>query len=68
MSESSESKGIFTKCKQYWKFFCEIDKSTPIYHQTGTDIQKNYLDAWKNVINSSIALQQEFVAKYECQY
>ena len=26
-------------------------------------MQKNYLDAWKNVINSSIALQQEFATK-----
>ena len=65
MSESTgEPKDLFTECKKNAeKFFYEIDKSTPVYHQTATDIQKNYLDAWKNVINSSIALQQEFATK-----
>ena len=65
MSKSTdESTDIFTECKKNnEKFFNEIDKSTPVYHQIATDIQKSYLDAWKNLINSSIALQQEYAAK-----
>jgi len=61
---TDESKDIFTECKKNIdEFFNEIDKSSPVYHQIATDIQKSYLDAWKNVINSSIALQQEYANK-----
>lgn len=61
---TDESNDIFTECKRNTeKFFNEIDKSSPVYHQIATDIQKSYFDAWKNVINSSIALQQEYAAK-----
>ena len=65
MSKSSEEpKDIFDACKKNTdKFFNEISKSSPVYHQTATDIQKSYLEAWKNVINSSIALQQDFAIK-----
>ncbi|MDH3854103.1 MAG: hypothetical protein OES23_06575 [Nitrosopumilus sp.] len=65
MSKStSESKDIFTECKKNTEnFFNEIAKSSPVYHQIATDIQKSYLDAWKNVINSSIAFQQEYAVK-----
>ncbi len=61
---TDESNDIFTECKKNTeKFFNEIDKSSPVYHQMTTDIQKSYLEAWKNVINSSIALQQEYATK-----
>lgn len=61
---TDKPKDIFTECKKNTeKFFNEIDKSSPVYHQIATDIQRSYLDAWKNVINSSIALQQEFATK-----
>ena len=61
---TNESENIFTECKKNTeRFFNEIDKSSPVYHQIATDIQKSYLDAWKNVIDSSIALQQEYAAK-----
>ena len=65
MSKSTdESKDIFTACKKNTKkFFNKIDKSSPAYRQIATDVQRSYLDAWKNVINSSIALQQEFATK-----
>ena len=59
-----ESKDIFTECKKNTdEFFNEIDKSSPVYHQLATDIQRSYLEAWKNVINSSIALQREYAIK-----
>jgi len=61
---TDDSKDIFAECKKNTeKFFNEIDKSSPVYHQIATDVQRSYLDAWKNVINSSIALQQEYAAK-----
>ena len=63
-SPSNNSTDFFAECKKNAdKFFNEINKSTPVYHQIATDMQKNYLDAWKNVIDSSISLQQEFAAK-----
>jgi hypothetical protein len=55
---------LFAECKERTEeFFNEIEKSTPIYHQTATDIQQNFLESWKNVIFSSIMLQQEFAVK-----
>ena len=61
---ADESKDIFTLCKKYTEeFFNELEKSSPVYHQMATDIQKSYLEAWKNVINSSITLEQEYAAK-----
>lgn len=65
MSNSEkESSDIFAECrKNTERFFKEIDKSTPVYYQTTADTQKRYLDAWKNVIEQSIALQKELAAK-----
>jgi len=65
MSKTSDKPNdLFTECKERTEeFFSEIEKSTPIYHQTATDIQQNFLESWKNVIFSSITLQQEFAAK-----
>jgi hypothetical protein len=65
MSKTADkSNDLFTECKERAEeFFNEIEKSTPIYHQTATDIQQNFLESWKNVIFSSITLQQEFTAK-----
>jgi hypothetical protein len=65
MSEkTNESRDLFTECRESTeKFFAEIEKSTPVYHQTATDIQQNFLESWKNVIFSSITLQQELATK-----
>jgi len=61
---ADEPKDIFVICKKNTEeFFNELEKSSPVYHQMATDIQKSYLEAWKNVINSSIALEQEYAAK-----
>lgn len=59
-----KSNDIFTECvKNIEKFFDEVDKTTPVYHQTATDVQQRYLQAWKNVIRESIALEKEFAVK-----
>ena len=65
MSKTADkSNNLFDECRESTeKFFAEIEKSTPVYHQTATDIQQNFLESWKNVISSSITLQQELATK-----
>ena len=65
MSEpTGKSKDVFTVCKQnVAKFFSEVEKSTPRYQQSVAKLQENYVEAWKNVINSAITLEQEYVNK-----
>ena len=65
MSKSTNySKDFFTACRNNIEnFFDEISKSSPAYHQISTDVQQSYLNAWKNVINSSITIQQEYASK-----
>ena len=63
-TQTSETKDIFTVCKQNSeRFFNEIEKSSPLYQQSVSNLQHDYHDAWKNVINSSIALEQEYATK-----
>jgi hypothetical protein len=64
MSNPQESKDIFSVCtKNIEKFFSEVEKSTPKYQESAAELQKNYITAWKNVINSAIALEQEYATK-----
>jgi len=65
MSEpTGESKDVFTVCKQnVAKFFSEVEKSTPRYLQSVAKLQQDYVEAWKNVINSAITLEQEYANK-----
>ena len=65
MSEPTRaSKDVFAECKQnVAKFFTEVEKSAPRYHQSIAKLQENYVEAWKNVINSAITLEQEYANK-----
>ena len=61
---AQEQKDIFSVCKKNVdKFFSEIEKSTPRYQQSVQKQQQDYLNAWKNVINSAISLEQEYATK-----
>ena len=61
---AQEPKDIFSVCKKNVdKFFSEIEKSTPRYQQSATKLQRDYLNAWKSVINSAISLEQEYATK-----
>jgi len=61
---TSQPKDIFSVCKKNVdKFFTEIEKSTPTYQQSAGKLQQEYLDAWKSVINSAIALEEEYATK-----
>lgn len=60
---TSESKDIFSVCKKsVAKFFTEVEKSTPLQQMTAK-LQQDYIEAWKNVINSAIALEEEYATK-----
>lgn len=45
------------------RFFNQIKKTSPKYHQAMTNIQQDYVEAWKTVINSTISLEQEYAIK-----
>ncbi len=65
MSKSNQNtKDIFNVSKKnIERFFTEIEKSSPKYHQSVAKLQQDYIDAWKTVINSAISLEQEYATK-----
>ncbi|MFQ5475803.1 MAG: hypothetical protein ACE5DT_02085 [Nitrosopumilus sp.] len=65
MRKSSQNpKDIFDVSKKHVdRFFSEIEKSSPKYHQSVEKLQQDYIDAWKTVINSAISLEQEYAIK-----
>jgi len=63
-NKTQEAKDIFSVCKKNVdKFFQEIEKTTPQYQQSIANLQQDYIDAWKNVISSAIALEKEYATK-----
>ena len=61
---AQESKEIYTVFKQNVdKYFDVVEKTTPQYLQSITNLQQEYTAAWKNAIESVISLQQEFATK-----
>ena len=65
MSKSNQNtKDIFDVSKKnIERFFTEIEKSSPTYHQSVAKLQQDYINAWKTVINSAISLEQEYATK-----
>ena len=45
------------------KIFNGIKQSVPQYHQSITNVQQEYLQAYENVVDSAITLQKEYVKK-----
>jgi hypothetical protein len=45
------------------KLFIGIRQSVPQYHQSITNVQQEYLQAYENVVDSTITLQKEYVKK-----
>ena len=61
---SHQSKDLFgISKKNIDRFFNEVEKSSPKYHQSVAKLQQDYIDAWKIVINSAISLEQEYAIK-----
>jgi len=45
------------------KIFCGVKKSVPKYHQSITNLQQEYFQAFENMVDFSIVLQKEFATK-----
>ncbi len=45
------------------KLFSGIRHSVPQYHQSITNVQQEYLQAYENIVDSTIALQKEYAKK-----
>jgi uncharacterized protein with PIN domain len=61
---SHQSKDLFgISKKNIDRFFNEVEKSSPKYHQSVAKLQQDYIDAWKTVISSAISLEQEYAVK-----
>lgn len=45
------------------RLFNGVKQSVPQYHQSITNVQQEYLQAYENMVNSSITLQKEYVKK-----
>lgn len=64
MSSTEQPKDIFALYIQNVdKFFNGIEKTIPSYHQSITDLQQEWLQAFENNIKSIVTLQQEFANK-----
>jgi len=60
----TNSKDVFSVCQENVdKLFNGIRQSVPQYHQSITNVQQEYLQAYENVIDSTITLQKEYVKK-----
>ena len=61
---SPNSKDIFDVCKgSFEKIKGHVEKVTPQYLQSFTNLQQEYLGAWTNFVNSSLAIQQQYANK-----
>ena len=45
------------------KYFADVENSVQRYQQATSDLQDEYIKAWKNVVNANISLQKEFAIK-----
>lgn len=45
------------------KLFNGIKQSVPQYHQSITNVQQEYLQAYENIVDSTITLQKEYAKK-----
>lgn len=58
------SKDVFSAYQENVnKLFNGIKQSVPQYHQSITNVQQEYLQAYENIVDSSITLQKEYVKK-----
>ncbi len=61
---NSNPKDLFSAYQQNVdKFFNGIRTSVPQYHQAITNVQQEYLQAYENIVDSTVSLQKEFTRK-----
>ncbi len=60
----TNSKDVFSVYQENVdKIFNGIKQSVPQYHQSITNVQQEYLQAYENMVDSTITLQKEYVVK-----
>ena len=60
----TKSKDVFSVYQENVdKLFNGIKQSVPQYHQSITNVQQEYLQAYENIVDSTITLQKEYVQK-----
>ncbi|MGI0046580.1 MAG: hypothetical protein ACREBB_05260 [Nitrosotalea sp.] len=58
------TKDVYSEFNQnFTKFYNTLEKSNPQYLQSFTNLQQECLGAWKNFIESSLMLQQQYATK-----
>jgi len=58
------SKDIFSKYQENMdKMFNNVKRSVPVYHQSTTNVQQEFLQSFENMVTLSIPIQKEFVEK-----
>ncbi|MFQ5497394.1 MAG: hypothetical protein ACE5DU_05855 [Nitrosopumilus sp.] len=61
---TGNSKDVFSAYQENVdKLFDGIKQSVPQYHQSITNVQQEYLQAYENVIDTTITLQKEYAKK-----
>ena len=61
---TKNSKDVFSVYQQNVdKLFSGIKQSVPQYHQSITNVQQEYLQAYENIVDSTITLQKEYARK-----
>jgi len=62
--QAPETKDMFSVYQENVdKIFSGIRHSVPQYHQSITNVQQEYLHAYENIVDSTIALQKEYAKK-----
>ncbi|MGY5148240.1 MAG: hypothetical protein ACW9W4_09610 [Candidatus Nitrosopumilus sp. bin_7KS] len=60
----TKSKDVFSTYQENVdKLFNGIKQSVPQYHQSITNVQQEYLQAYENIVDSTITLQKEYAQK-----
>jgi len=60
----NNSKDVFSAYQENVdRLFNSVKQSVPQYHQSITNVQQEYLQAYENMVDSSITLQKEYVKK-----
>lgn len=62
--QTPETKDVFSVYEENVdKLFSGIRHSVPQYHQSITNVQQEYLQAYENIVDSTITLQKEYAKK-----
>jgi len=64
MNHESDKKDVFVSLvENFDKIHSSIEQSTPVYIQSLSNLQQEYLSTWKNMMCSNITLQKEYAKK-----